>query len=126
MASKNFVQQEPTSVRNAIAAATAETPAPQPTEPQEPAAVGRKTYTKEEAQEFKRQGKTAGRKGIKGDRINLGITPDNYEYIKVMGQVTGDGPTKFINKILDQHRKGNAEIYAQALKFKEALDNYKF
>lgn len=125
MASKNFTQQEPASVRNAIAAATAETPAALPAEAQEPA-QGRKTYTKEEAQEFKRQGKTAGRKGVKGDRINLGITPDNYEYIKIMGQVTGDGPTKFINKILDQHRKANAEIYAQALKFKEALDNYKF
>ncbi len=118
---RNYTQPEPVTVQSAIAEATA--PAP---DQEQPTRKSRKTYTEDEAQEFKKQKKTSGRKGVTGDRINLLFTPENYEYLKVMGRVTGIGATNFINTVLDQHRAANAELYEKARAFRESLENFQF
>ena len=56
----------------------------------------------------------------------MALYPENAEYIKVMARVTGGNTTEFVNKILEQHRAANAELYEKARAFRAALENFKF
>lgn len=78
------------------------------------------TASKEEAEERKAAMRTQGKKGAKLTRINAAFTPENIQYIKIMGRIRGESMSEFINHVLDKHREDNAEFYAQA---KEIKDN---
>ena len=81
----------------------------------------RKTYTEEEAAEALEALHTSGLKGVKLPRINLAFTPANYEFVKIMAQVRGQTLTEFVNDMLQQARENNADLYKQAIKFRESL-----
>lgn len=81
----------------------------------------RKTYTEAEAQEALESLQTSGKKGVKLPRINLAFTPANYEFIKVMAQVRGQNLTEFVNDILREARENHADIYEQAINFRNSL-----
>ena len=81
----------------------------------------RKTYTDAEAAEALESLHTSGLKGVKLPRINLAFTPANYEFIKIMAQVRGQNLTEFVNDVLQQARENNADLYQQAIKFRESL-----
>lgn len=81
----------------------------------------RKTYTDQEAYEFMQEMKTTGRKGVKLPRINLAFTPDNYEYIRTMARAAGMNLTDFVNMIIRQHMEDHADMYTQALDFRNRL-----
>ena len=81
----------------------------------------RKTYTAEEAEAIKATLNTSGRKGVKLSRINVAFTPDNHKYVKTMARVTGITLTDFINKIIEEHRAAHADLYQQAIDFKNSL-----
>ena len=67
-----------------------------------------------------------GAKEKKTDRVNLALYTENYDYIRTMARVTGSDSTKFVNKIIEQHRQANAELYEKAKAFRAALDEFKF
>lgn len=67
-----------------------------------------------------------GKKPKKEDRVNLALYAENAEYIRIMSRCTGSSGTDFVNKIIEQHRAANAELYEKARAFKAALDSFKF
>lgn len=87
-----------------------------------PAGKGRrKTYTKEEAEQLKMEGRTSGRKGVKMSRINMAFTPDVYDFIKTMSRVTGMTITDFTNTAMRTYIKEHGELYKQAIKIRNSL-----
>lgn len=64
--------------------------------------------------------KTAGRKGYKMQRLNISLTPSEYEYIQVMAGITGKSLTRFIGDLIDRDKAANAETYQKA---KEIISN---
>lgn len=115
---KDFSNIAAGKVHDTIAKATAE-PDAQEEQKTQGKRKARKTYNEQEAAEFIQAGKTAGRKGLKLQRINLAFQPDVYEYVKTMGNVTGTSATYFINDVLKKHMDENADMYAEALKFRQ-------
>lgn len=72
------------------------------------------TASPQEAAERAAQLKTQGRKGCKAIRINMGFTPENHEFIKVMATISGKTMTEFANLIVERYRNEHPEIYEQA------------
>lgn len=68
----------------------------------------------EEAAQRKASMKTQGRKGCKGDRINMILTPENYDFIRVMSRLKGQTHTEFVNSVLEKCRLENPEVYQEA------------
>lgn len=64
---------------------------------------------------------TGGRKGLKLPRINMAFTPDVFDYINTMSVVSGLNKTEFVNKVVKEHMKNHADLYEQALKFRNSL-----
>lgn len=125
MAKKDFSNINTGRVYDAIADATAD-PAQEAQEAQQAQEVKetrktRRTYNEQEAQEFTLAYRTSGRKGLKIPRINMGFTPDIYEYIQTMSRVSGISMTDFVNLALRQHRDDHKEIYEKAIEFRNSL-----
>ena len=72
----------------------------------------------EDVQEAQEELRTQGRRGYKLQRINMGFTPTNLDYIRTMSKAKGMTQTQFVNMILDQHREQAGEAFA---KIKELL-----
>ena len=83
----------------------------------------REDYTEEERAEIIHSMKTSGRKGIRMPRINMAFRPENYEYCYIMSRVSGKTLTDFMNSCVEEHRKNHKDIYEQALKFRNMIDN---
>ena len=115
MAKKDFSQINAGRVYNAIAEATAD--AAGTTEPRKE----RKTYTEQETTEALRNRRTAGKKGLKLPRINVGFTPDVYDYIQTMARVRGETMSDFVNYILRQYMDDNRDLYDRAREFRNSL-----
>lgn len=119
MAELNFMQGDSNKVFTAIAEATGEVTDKEPGKKKRKKAT---EYTKEERDKYMQSLKTSGRKGVKLPRINMAFTPENLEYIKCMGRVTGGGMTGFLNLIVHQHAAEHADIYERALQFQKEID----
>ncbi len=117
-AKKDFTNINTDRVYNKIAEATEETEMHETQEKQKE----RKTYSKEEAEEFLQGRKTSGRKGLKLPRINLAFSPEVYEFVKTMSRVTGETMTEYINKVMQQHMEANQDVYKEAIKFRNMID----
>lgn len=102
-------------VKNTIAEATAE-PVVQDEQAER---KERRTYTEQETQEFMNQNSTSGRKGLKLPRINMAFSPINYDYIQTMSRVRGETLTTFVNRIMDESRAANNELYQEAVEFRK-------
>lgn len=81
----------------------------------------RKTYTPEQVEEFKKNFDTSGRKGAGMDRFNVAFTPENTEYIRTMSRVCGQTKTKFINKLIADHRERHKDLFEQAKSFLNSI-----
>lgn len=64
--------------------------------------------------------KTAGHKGYKMQRLNISLTPSEYDYVQIMAGITGKSLTRFIGDLISAEAKRNAETYKQA---KELIKN---
>lgn len=113
MATKDYSSINTNRVYDQLNQATDETPAKK--------RKSRKTYTEEEAKQFKMDGTTSGKKGVKRDRINMAFAPDVYDFIKVMSRITGLSMTEFVNVSLRSYMKDHDDIYKQAIAIREKL-----
>lgn len=77
--------------------------------------------SKDIVEQARQQGKTQGRKGCGAHRFNMAFSPKAYEFITTMARVRGETITAFTNHIIEQAAEEHAEIFQQALKFKESL-----
>ena len=68
----------------------------------------------QQAQEALETLQTQGKEGLKLPRINLAFTPSNIDYIRVMAGIRGESMTKFVNRVIEQHREENGEKYKAA------------
>ena len=115
----NTKEKVSTTLQNAIADATIDD--------QERTPSGRRKYktravtSPERIAEAQENLQTSGLKGAKLQRINMGFSNSNWDYIHVMAQVTGMSITQFVNAALAQHRESHAEMYEQALAFREQI-----
>lgn len=86
------------------------------TESQYQAMIGTLNTPKEEPQ--KEEGysaaSTQGKKGMKKDRMNMGFSPENYEYLRIMAGIHKMTITKYTNRIIEEDRKRNADLYIKA------------
>ena len=64
--------------------------------------------------------KTQGRKGYKMQRLNISLTPSEYEYLQVMAGITGKSLTRFIGDLISRDAAANAETFQKA---KEIIKN---
>ena len=81
----------------------------------------RREYSEQEQQVLRLQGATQGRKGAHMQRMNISISPQNAEFVRVMASVSGVPQTEFINRIIADYRQRNAEVYEQARQFQKLL-----
>lgn len=106
------------------AAGTAAAEADQDREEQEKSKRGPRTFhdgTSAEDRAALENMQTGGRKGLKLPRINMAFTPDVFDYINTMSVVSGLNKTEFVNKVVKEHMKDHADLYEQALKFRNSL-----
>lgn len=113
MAKKDFSK-----VMETITEATQETPTAQEVRRKN---RPRKTYNAQEKQEFLSAMRTSGRKGVHVPRINVGFSPEVYDYVKVMSAASGLNMTAFINLILRDHMDEHRDLYEQAITFRNSL-----
>lgn len=117
MAKKNFDEINTTNVfTEQIKEATAE-PAKAPIPRQKRTAQP----TEEIIEQAREQGRTQGRKGCRAHRFNMAFSPKAYEFITCMARVRGETITSFVNHLIEKCADDNAEIYQQALKFRDSL-----
>lgn len=64
--------------------------------------------------------KTSGRKGYKMQRLNISLTPSEYDYVRIMAGVTGKSQTRFIGDLISREASANSETYEKA---KEIIAN---
>lgn len=64
--------------------------------------------------------KTQGRKGYKLQRLNISLTPSEYDYIQTMAGITGKSLTRFIGDLISREAENNADTYRKA---KELVKN---
>ena len=70
--------------------------------------------------------RTQGRKGCKLSRYNLGLTPRNKEFIRVMAKATGRSQNEFINLVLEAYQKEHPEIMDKAKYFISMINDMDF
>lgn len=107
--------QEPQQVENT--AATQEQQEDLPLKPYKP----RKTYTSEQGEQFKKEFKTGGRKGLKLPRINLALAPELHQYVQTMARASGISYTLFVNRVIQKHLDEHREAYEDILKVRDSL-----
>jgi len=81
----------------------------------------RKTYTPEEAEVYKANAETRGRKGVKMPRINMAYRPDVYNYIQTMARARGQSLAQFVDATIRKDMEANREIYNEAKRFIERM-----
>lgn len=72
----------------------------------------------QDVQEAQEALQTQGRRGYRMQRINMGFTPSNLDYIRTMSKAKGITQTQFVNQVLDRYREETGEAYT---KIKELL-----
>ena len=58
--------------------------------------------------------KTAGRKGFKMQRLNISLTPSEFEYVRIMAAISGKSQTRFIGDLISAEAERNAETFRKA------------
>lgn len=91
---------------------------------EEATSKSRQTEASEEEQRVRMaEMRTQGRKGCKAPRVNIALTEDNYQFVKVMSKTTGRAMTQFINLVITAYRQEHPEIMAQARAFLETVNS---
>lgn len=72
----------------------------------------------EDVQKAQEALQTQGRRGYKLQRINMGFTPANLDYIRTMSRAKGMSQTQFVNQLIERHREEAGDAYT---KIKELL-----
>ncbi len=67
----------------------------------------------EDVQEAQEELRTQGRRGYRMQRINMGFTPSNLDYIRTMAKVMGMSQTQFVNHLIELHRESAGDRYKQ-------------
>ena len=57
---------------------------------------------------------TQGKRGMKADRMNMAFSHENFEYMRTMAGLHKMTMTKFINKLIEEDRQRNADLYEKA------------
>lgn len=63
---------------------------------------------------------TQGKKGMKLDRMNMGFSKENFEFMRVMAGLHKMSITKYCNHLIEEERKRSADIYEKA---KDLMNN---
>lgn len=58
--------------------------------------------------------KTQGRKGLKMQRVNISLTPSQYDYARIMAGIKGESLTLFISGLVEKDKNANEETYQKA------------
>lgn len=58
--------------------------------------------------------KTQGKAGKKLERMNMGFSTENYEFMRVMAGIHGMSITKYCNSLIEAERQRSAELYRKA------------
>jgi len=64
---------------------------------------------------------TQGKKGMKADRMNMAFSHENFEYVRTMAGLHKMTMTKYINRLIEEDRKRNTELYEKAKSLMEDL-----
>lgn len=65
--------------------------------------------------------KTAGRKGLKLQRLTIAFAPEKYAYLKLMSSMTDMTYSEFINDALEAHKRQHEATYVEALQLKNKI-----
>jgi hypothetical protein len=86
------------------------------------------TASKEEQAQRAAAHRTQGRKGCKldGQRINLLLSTENHDFIKVMARATGRSMTELCNDIITAYRNEHPEFMEKAADFLDFVNSGRF
>lgn len=70
--------------------------------------------TEQEAQVEYDARNTQGKRGMKSDRMNMAFSHENFEYMRTMAGLHKMTMTKFVNKLIEEDRQRNADLYEKA------------
>lgn len=71
------------------------------------------TASPEEAAQRAAEGRTQGRKGCHGKRINVTWTTENYDFLQEYSKLMGLSMTKIANIALEQYRERNDDAWKE-------------
>lgn len=58
--------------------------------------------------------KTQGKAGMKLERMNMGFSGENYEFLRVMAGIHKMSITKYVNHLIEEERRRSADLYNKA------------
>jgi len=58
--------------------------------------------------------KTQGKAGMKLERMNMGFSSENYEFLRVMAGIHKMSITKYVNHLIEEERRRSADLYNKA------------
>ena len=64
--------------------------------------------------------KTQGKAGMKLERMNMGFSSENYEFLRVMAVIHKMSITKYVNHLIEEERRRSADLYNKA---KDLMNN---
>lgn len=59
---------------------------------------------------------TQGKKGMKLPRINMAFSPQNLEYLNLIGRIEGISATEYVNRLIDTDREARQGTIEEARK----------
>ena len=58
--------------------------------------------------------KTQGKAGMKLERMNMGFSSENYEFLRVMAGIHKMSITKYVDHLIEEERRRSADLYNKA------------
>ncbi len=70
--------------------------------------------------------RTQGRKGCKAVRINMALSTENHEFVKLLSKASGQTMTNLVNSIVAAYRKEHPELTRKAKEYIDFINDQKW
>lgn len=71
-------------------------------------------HSTQEILQAQEERKTQGRKGMKLQRMNISLTPSEYEHLRLMAAITGQSATRYIGALIQKDAADKKELADKA------------
>ena len=116
----NEVTEAETAQKTAKASKTNKAAKTAKAQDKEEAITDNETLEDQEVFDASEERHTQGRKGMKLPRMNIALTPSQFDFVRVMSRIQGISMTNYIGYLISKEMKNNADVYQKA---KELIDS---
>lgn len=72
--------------------------------------AAQETHEETDTQEVYEARRTQGRKGMKLQRMNISLTPSEYEHLRLMSSITGQSATRYIGALIQKDAEAKKDV----------------